>query len=749
VVDLDGQAARDRIRARLPHADPRDLLLLYDLLGTGDPEVALPQIDPDARRRRLTALINTATLERTQPAMFIIEDAQWIDSVSESMLSALATVIPRSTSMVLVTSRPEYDGTLTRTRGAQSIALAPLDDSDIASLLADLLGEHVSVRELAVAVAERAAGNPFFAEEIVRELVQRGALTGQRGRLSCRASAADVAVPATVQAAIEARIDRLSKSAKRTVTAASVIGARFGADLLAALDIEAGVDELVAAELIDQTRFTPPGEYAFRHPLIRTVAYESQLKSERAKWHRRLAVAIETADQDSADKDAALIAEHYETAGDSLMAYSWHMRAGAWSINRSIGAARISWERACRIADRLPADDPNQLVMRIAPRTMLCVTDFQGRARQEGRDRFAVLRELCMAAGDKVSLAIGMSGRVIELLYAGSTVEASRLASEQMALLESIGDPNTTMALAAIAFCSWYGVGEFKEISLWSHIVIDLADGDPAKGAAFGVGSPLAIGLVFRGVAGWWFGRQGWRRDLDDAVAMARHSNPTTVAGVLTWTYSLAIYNGVLRADDSAVHALEQAVHIAETSSDDASLVLVKYTLGVALLSRDAVTDRDRGLELLVRTRDWFMRERFLSMLPIADLLAARETCRRGDYDGAIPVMRAVVEEFHKDRHLGWIDWASSVLTEALVERGTAADLSEAATVIDRLASLDDDESAIRAVTLLRLQASLAHACGEDAAYRDLADRYRARAEALGYEGHIAWAAAMVEAVPR
>ena len=211
----------------MPDADPEDLLLLDDLLGIADPDVALPQIDPDARRRRLTALINAASLARTEPALFIIEDAHWIDAVSESMLADFLTVIPRTPSMVLITSRPEYEGALTRVPGAQTIALGPLGDSDTAALLGELLGSDPSVGELAAIIAERAAGNPFFAEEMVRELVQRGVLAGERGGYVCRADAAEVSVPATVQAAIEARIDRLDSRAKRTLNAASVIGARF------------------------------------------------------------------------------------------------------------------------------------------------------------------------------------------------------------------------------------------------------------------------------------------------------------------------------------------------------------------------------------------------------------------------------------------------------------------------------------------------------------------------------------------
>ena len=490
----------------------------------------LPQIDPDARRRRLTALINTASLARTEPALFIIEDAHWIDAVSESMLADFLTVIPRTPSMVLITSRPEYDGALTRVHGAQTIALAPLDDSDTTALLAELLGSDPSVGELTTIIADRAAGNPFFAEEMVREFVQGGVLAGEHGDYVCRTEVAEVSVPATVQAAIEARIDRLTAPAKRTLNAASVIGARFGADLLAALGLDPVFDELLGVELIDQVRFTPRPEYAFHHPLIRAVAYESQLKSDRAEWHRRLAAAIQEFEPGSVEENAALIAEHLQAAGDLHAAYGWHMRAGAWSTNRDIGAARLSWERARRIADALPADDPDQLSMRIAPRTMLCATDWQGRAVQEGRGRFAELRELCSAAGDKVSLAIGMTGPATELLFAGRSREGSRLASEQMALLESIGDPTLTMGLAFIAFTNWFDVGEFGEILRWSQTVIDLAAGDPAKGAGFGLGSPLAVAVAFRGIARWWLGRPGWRQDLDDAVAMARNSDPATLA---------------------------------------------------------------------------------------------------------------------------------------------------------------------------------------------------------------------------
>ena len=140
VGDLDASAARTQVRARVPDAEPEDLVLFDDLLGIADPEVALPKIDPDARRRRLTALVNSASLARETPAVYVVEDVHWIDEVSESLVADFVAVIPQTHSLVLVSYRPEYRGALSRVPGAQSIALAPLSDSETAALVTELLG---------------------------------------------------------------------------------------------------------------------------------------------------------------------------------------------------------------------------------------------------------------------------------------------------------------------------------------------------------------------------------------------------------------------------------------------------------------------------------------------------------------------------------------------------------------------------------------------------------------------------------
>ena len=744
VRGLAAPAARERVRSRVPDADPEDLLLFGDLLGVADPEVELPKIDPDARRRRLTALVNTASLARQSPAVYVIEDAHWIDEVSESMLAEFFTVIPQTPSLVLVTYRPEYRGALSLVPGAQTIALAPLSDSETAALVSELLGSDPSVSGLATKIAEKAAGNPFFAEEIVRDLAERGVLRGNRSAYESTADAGEVSVPATLQATIAARIDRLDPAAKRTLSAAAVIGSRFSRELLETLGIDPVLEDLVGGEFIDQIRFTRQPEYVFHHPLVRTVAYESQLKSDRAEMHRRLAAAIQEHDPASADENAALIAEHLEAAGDRHAAYGWHMRAATWATNRDIGAARLSWEKARMIADALPIDEPNRAATRIAPRTMLCGTAPRVDVNVAG-EGFDELRQLCTAAGDKASLAIGMAGLVGDRVLQDQVREASQLASEAMALIDSIGDPTLTVGLSFVAIYAKAHSGEWCDVLRWSQRVIDLAYGDPTKGNLI-IGAPLAIAFTSRGMARWFLGRPGWRDDLRDGLAMARTADPPSYARAVTYVYGIGIPVGVLRPDDRAVREIEDALRKAERSGDDLAVSSARLTLGLALVHRPTDAEHDHGHKFLAEVSDVFLRQgRHLAELRLVNVYLARERARRGDPDDAITLMGAAADHLlHEGQLLGWGVPVTGVLVETLLERGADGDEAEAEAAIERLAAAPAEEGLVmREIWLLRLRALLARARGDDTAYRDYRDRYRDMATSLGFEGHIAWAEAM------
>jgi len=650
VEGLDAVAARAQVRARVRDADTEDLALFDDLLGIADPDVALPKIDPDARRRRLTALVNGASLARQASTVYVIEDAHWIDEVSESMLAEFLTVIPQTPSLMLVTYRPEYRGALTRVADAHTIALAPLSDS--------------------------------------------------------------------------------------------VIGSKFSRDLLETLTNDPVLDDLVGGELIDQITFTADPAYVFHHPLVRTVAYEAQLKSDRAELHRRVAAAIESRDPTGAEENAALIAEHLEAAGDLRFAYGWHMRSATWATNRDINAARLSWERARRIADALPADGPNRAAMRIAPRTMLCGTSWRAHMSVAGA-RFDELRELCTVAGDKASLAIAMAGLVVDHTFQSRMREGSRLASEAWALAEVLGDPTLTVGLSFPVIYAKVQSTEYSDALRWSQRVIDLADGDPSRGN-FLFGSPLALAFTSRAMARYWLGRPGWREDLRDGLAMARRADPMSYVTVVGYAYGGGIPFGVLWPDDSVLREIEDALRIAERSGDDLALTFARLTLGFALVHRPAVPEHDRGQKLLAEVSE-ALGEYNMSELSLVKIYLARERARRGDRDDAISTMRDSVDHlFREGQLLGWGVPATGVLVETLLDRGAENDVAEAKAAIERLASAPADEGlVIRDIRLLRLRALLARARGDEAGYRDYRDLYRDMATDLGFEGHIKWAEAM------
>lgn len=737
----DADTARTHICERFPEADREDLVLLNDLLGIRDPATPLPDIAADARRRRLTTLVNAGALDRREAAVYVIEDVHWIDEISESMLTGFLTVVPQIPSLVLVTYRPEYQGALSRIPGAQTIALRPLNDAHTVELTAELLGADSFTRDLTAQIAGRAAGNPFFVEEIVRDLAERGVLQGQPGAYQPCGDVADVEVPATLQATIGARIDRLGASAKRTLNAAAVIGARFDAELLGALMPDVDVAPLIEAELIGQVRFAPNAEYAFRHPLIRTVAYESQLKSSRAQLHRGLAAAIEA--RGPADENAALIAEHLEAAGDLHAAFDWHMRAGTWSTFRDMSAAQTNWRRAEQVADQLPDDDGDHLAMRIAPRTLLCATAF--RKGGSGADTgFEELRELCAARGDRQSLAIGMAGLLTWQTMKAHRRDASRLAGELVELLEEIGDPTLTVALPYAAMIAKHETAEMADVLRFAQLVIDLAEGDTAKGSLI-FESPLTVATTMRGLARWCLGIAGWKDDFDQAITAMRAlaTDPGTFGGVMWFTYIPAIPYGVLMPDATTLGHTAEFLSIAEQSGDDLALDLARGVHGLALAYQDGAA-RQRGFELLAKTREQAANDRFaLTSLPLIDIHIAREKARTGDIAGAIALARTVVDDIFSFGGCIWTALGTSVLVEALLQRRGDGDLDEAEHVMDRLAAVPTDPGfVLHEITLLRLRALLART-REDDSYGGYRDRYRAMARSVGFEGHIKWAEAM------
>jgi adenylate cyclase len=471
------------------------------------------------------------------------------------------------------------------------------------------------------------------------------------------------------------------------------------------------------------------------------VAYESQLKSSRAELHRRLAAAIQQ-NSLSADESAALIAEHLEAAEDLRAAFDWHMRAGAWAHHRDIRAARLSWERARTVADRLPAENPDRTSLRIAPRTLLCGSTHRvsGTIADTGFDK---LSDLCTAAGDKLSLAIGMAGLLTALLFHNRFREASRISSDCTELVESIGDPMLSLALLVAPSNGKWQAGEAVEGLRLAQCVVDLAEGDPTKGNLL-VGSPLAMASALRGSNRYCLGLPGWKEDLSLAIPMARTLGAQSYLATVLLKYGFAVQVGALVPDADAERDTVEAMQIAEHSGDDFAVDAARLSRAI-VLAKQGDSHSETVLGLLAQGRDATLRHGYAqNAVRLVDTELAKEKARLGDIDGAIQLARAAVDYLYDTGEMITRGEATRVLVESLFQRGSKADLEEAQAAIDRLAAVPTDPGFVLfEIPLLRLRALLARANGDEAGYHDFADRYRKRANDVGYEAHIALAQAM------
>jgi class 3 adenylate cyclase len=337
----DDRSARVKIAGHMVVLDQRfaeALPLLFDFLGIGDPEHPGPRLDPEVRQRQLIGLMRQVTQSgsEAQPTVTMIEDLHWLDAASGEFLEHMVDAQAGSRRLLLVNFRPEYRADWMQKSWYRQIPLTPLGPEAIAELLADLLGHDPSLAGLAGPNHARTAGNPFFTEEVAQSLIESGHLVGTRGAYRLVTPIERLEVPATVQAVLAARIDRLPAREKRLLQVASVIGKDFPEPLLAAV-AELPADELKAAlaalrrgEFIHEQARYPVAEYAFKHPLTQEVALGSQLRERRRQVHAAVARATLQHDPEHRDERAALLAHHWEEAGEALSAARWHRRAAEW-----------------------------------------------------------------------------------------------------------------------------------------------------------------------------------------------------------------------------------------------------------------------------------------------------------------------------------------------------------------------------------------------------------------------------------
>jgi class 3 adenylate cyclase/tetratricopeptide (TPR) repeat protein len=479
---------------------------MLDFLGVPDAAQPVPSMDPELRRRRLKEVIEALRGgQRGVGRVAVYEDCHWMDPASESVLDELVDGVGVRPILRIDTYRPEYRPPWARKSFFRELPLEPLGEAAIGGLLDHLLGAQAS-GGLVEKIAERARGNPFFAEEIVLNLAETGALAGSPGAYRLAGPVESITIPSAVESLLAARIDRRGEREKRVLHTAAVIGKTFSLALLERVsdlprdDLRAALDGLQDAELLFEEAVHPDLEYAFKHPLTHEVALRSQLTATRQQLHRRLAGELRAIHAGHLDEKAALLAHHFEEAGEELEAARWHVRAAPWALRTDPRQACHHWERARDLLAEVP-ESPETL--RLAFDACSQILGVGWRIGASDADAAALMAEgekLAARTDDPRDLAI-LCARyaAVRGINFGHVEDWSRYGRKGYDLARRAGDPALETAVASPMLVPLLYMGRLREALSLVEEVLARAPRDPRAGfEVFGL-SPYAYCLGFRG----------------------------------------------------------------------------------------------------------------------------------------------------------------------------------------------------------------------------------------------------------
>jgi class 3 adenylate cyclase/tetratricopeptide (TPR) repeat protein len=455
-AEVSRRRVRDRLAA-LPVSEQLSLVLL-EFLGLADPNQASVKTDPKTRKTQLLDFVRT--LPQSAPpdisTVVIIEDLHWIDAASEEFIVALADAVVGTRTLLVVNFRPGFAAALMQRSHYRQINISPLPPAQAAILLRDHFGDDPSLALLSRNIIERAQGNPFFLEELVNALVERGDFEGEKGAYRLKGGIDTVPLPPTVQAVIAARIDRLQDNAKRVLEVASVVGREISISILdlvtglPATELSEAIQHLRQAELLYDVAPFEQRCIAFRHPLIQEVAYRSLLHESRRELHSKVAQAIENLFKDRAEERASLLAYHLEQAGENLKAAQQNMRAAVWIGTNDPSQALRSWKKVRELLSDLPPSQPIDYLKMMASGQIVNFAWREGMPAQHALIYFEEAKQLALALGDVRANALihAAYGRI--LANGGSADEYVEKIREAIAIADQGNDPSVQITLKAI-----------------------------------------------------------------------------------------------------------------------------------------------------------------------------------------------------------------------------------------------------------------------------------------------------------
>jgi len=750
IRDSDGpETTRARIAGRLLPMDEsfREVLpFVFDLFGVPDPANPSPAIDPEQRQKRIHGVLKRILHDPAYGGLRVIllEDLHWFDGASDAYLETTVDSLPATRDLLLVTFRPEYQARWMQRSYYHQLPLQPLDPAAIRALLRDQLGEDPSVAALPAIFHTRTKGNPFFIEEVVQSLVEGGQLTGRPGAYRLATPVEALPVPATVQAVLSSRIDRLPELEKQLLQPAAVIGKTFGEALLgrvmasvAAIDetaLGAPLSALAAAEFLYQAALYPQLEYSFKHPLTQEVAQRSQLRERRVRVHAAVAKVLEE-DGGNLDERAAEIAQHWAEAGAAGSAARWHRRAAEWAGLSDPRESLRHWRRVRELAHGV--EDANERT-NLALHTCNQILSFgwrMGGSEEEAAAAFADGRALVESLGDRPALAL-LVGRygLMRFSVAGSGGDYARYGEEAALLARECRDPALRAAIATFPAYGHFHAGEGRAALDWAARILEEVGTDNVLGKELVGYSPRAGALHVQAQALLFLGRltEAWNQ----VRAAERVAEESPELEVFTWMQvTRAMLEHTCGRPESGLKHARRSLEIAEKLDNEASRMAAYAAFGLAnLVEEQPAAARDALRESATIARD---RRVVRGLLPLVLAGLAEAHLALGEPTEAVATAREGIDLGSAggclyNEALAQLALAAGLLaTDCVVHRAEIESALERAEYL--VASIEGSALSPRILELRgRLAAAVGDAPSSDQTLREALDLYRT----IGATGH-------------
>jgi predicted ATPase/class 3 adenylate cyclase len=522
-------------------------------------------LDPPQRRQRTLEVIKRLLLRESQvqPLLVVIEDLHWIDSETQALLNSLIESLPTARLLLLVNYRPEYEHGWGSKMYYTQLRVDPLPPESAGELLATLLGNDESLASLRQLLIQRTEGNPFYIEESIRTLVESKLLVGERGNYRLTGPIESTQVPATVQAVLAARIDRLPPEEKRLLQSAAVIGKDVPLSLLQAIadqseeDLRGGLTRLQAAEFLYETSLFPEVEYTFKHALTHEVAYGSLLQERRRILHIRIVEAIERFYPARLSEHVEVLAHHASRGELWDKAVEYFHQAGEKSAARSANRQAIaSFEQALDALKHLP-ESRRTLEQAINIRVDLgpALTATSSFSAPKVEENYTRARELCERFGETPQLFPVLWGLARMHDNRGELRVGRGLGEQLLNLAQRAQDPALLLEAHHELWANLFALGEL--VSAHSHMEQGITLYDPQKhrhhAFRYGGHDPGVCSRYQAAEALWFLGYpdQALRRSQNSLTLARELSHAHTMSVALFW----AAWFYQIRGEKQAVQA--------------------------------------------------------------------------------------------------------------------------------------------------------------------------------------------------